>query len=113
LFTEHPGNRIDDVGFTAPIWANDTGQSGPAKGQVRLLAKGLESNKLDSTQFEQETPVLPPRIARYGKGGDEFAFLERRVGAATTLAGRLPVAQPSGAWIGGLQAHNTTASAKL
>jgi len=43
-------------------------------------------------------------------GGCVFEFLERRrLFATTALAGRSAVALPSGAWIGGYEAHLITA----
>lgn len=62
LFAQNPGNRIDNVRFATSVWTHDAGQSSTAKGQVRFLAKGFEANQFDFTQFEQETPYLPPRV---------------------------------------------------
>ena len=46
---------------------------------------------------------VPPTQCDFGRY--VFGFLERRGCATTILAGRLAVAQPPGAWIGGYRAH--------
>ena len=64
LLPKHPGNGIDNVRFAASIWPDDAAQPGAAKGEVRFLTKGLESNQFDFAEFEQEIPYRPPRLAQ-------------------------------------------------
>lgn len=64
LLPKNPGNGIDNVRFTASVWPDDAAQPRAAKGQVRLLTKGLESDEFDFAEFEQETPYRPPRLPK-------------------------------------------------
>ena len=56
LLAQDPRNGVNDIGLATAIRADDAGEPASAEGNVRLLAKRFEADKLDFAQFEQDFP---------------------------------------------------------
>src|SRR5262249_21482307 len=103
LFAENPAYRVDDIGLTAAIGADNAGGAGATEADHRPLAKGLKTNDFDFAQLEQGVPFcreLPlrealPHIVRlwlqtrepgfFRAKRDDLPFLEGRFCGATVL----------------------------
>ena len=86
-------------------------QLSPAPLNVRCVFSQKDLNPTNSTlRSLSKRPLMfrhaSPKRKHFGRYG--FGFLEKRRYATTTLAGRVAVAQPSGAWIGGYRPHDST-----
>jgi hypothetical protein len=70
LLAQNPRNRVDDIGLTAAIRANDARKAAAAEGYLRLFAKRFEANELDFAQFKQDFPFV---VSAAYKPGDPVA----------------------------------------
>ena len=51
LLAQHPGNRVRNIGFSAPVGAHHGGNAFARKLQFRAITEGLESKDLQLLEF--------------------------------------------------------------